>query len=86
MAELDAKMSGNVDLTNSTSLLMAGSVYYHHGVSWHEPLQGNQDLQNYAGINGISQFIDLLHLYQLCVFQNFDAALRTLHQSESLEW
>ncbi|XP_059149846.1 coatomer subunit epsilon-like [Physella acuta] len=27
--ELDSKMSGNVDLTNSTFLLMAGSVYYH---------------------------------------------------------
>merc|ERR1711976_46772 len=47
VAELDAKMSGNVDLSNCTALLMAGSVYYHHG--------------------------------------NFDAALRTLHQSESLE-
>ncbi|ELU05413.1 hypothetical protein CAPTEDRAFT_124722, partial [Capitella teleta] len=47
VTELDAKMSGNVDVSNSTALLMAGSVYYHHG--------------------------------------NLDAALRALHQSDSLE-
>jgi len=45
--ELDSQMSGNVDLTNSTYLLMAASIYYHE--------------------------------------QNYDSALRTLHQSDNLE-
>ncbi|CAG5128562.1 unnamed protein product [Candidula unifasciata] len=45
--ELESKMSGNVDLTNSTFLLMAGSIYYHQ--------------------------------------QNYDSALRTLHQSDNIE-
>ena len=26
-------MSGNVDISNSTALLMAASIYYHEGVS-----------------------------------------------------
>ncbi|KAK2189589.1 hypothetical protein NP493_102g04010 [Ridgeia piscesae] len=47
LRDLDSKMSGNVDLSNSTFLLMAGSMFYHES--------------------------------------NFDAVLRTLHQSESLE-
>ncbi|KAK3763648.1 hypothetical protein RRG08_056590 [Elysia crispata] len=45
--ELDAKMSGNVDLSNNTFLLMAASIYYHG--------------------------------------QDYDSALRTLHQSDNLE-
>ncbi|XP_041365039.1 coatomer subunit epsilon-like [Gigantopelta aegis] len=45
--DLDSKMSGSVDLTNSTLLLMAASIYFHE--------------------------------------QNFDAALRTLHQSDDIE-
>jgi len=45
--ELDAQMSGNVDLTNHTFLLMTASMYYHE--------------------------------------QNYDSALRTLHQSDNLE-
>lgn len=45
--ELDAKMSGNIDISNSTSLLMAASIYFN--------------------------------------YNNFDAALRVLHQSDSLE-
>jgi len=45
--ELDSEMSGNVDLSNYTYLLMAASVYYHE--------------------------------------QNYDSALRTLHQSDNLE-
>ncbi|KAI0235681.1 Coatomer subunit epsilon [Lamellibrachia satsuma] len=47
LRDLDSKMSGNVDLSNSTFLLMAGTMFYHEA--------------------------------------NFDAVLRTLHQSESLE-
>ncbi|GFN79690.1 coatomer subunit epsilon-like [Plakobranchus ocellatus] len=45
--DLDSKMSGNVDLSNNTFLLMAASVYYHE--------------------------------------QDYDSALRTLHQSDNLE-
>jgi len=45
--ELDSQMSGNVDLTNHTFLLMAASIYYHE--------------------------------------ENYDSALRTLHQSDNLE-
>lgn len=45
--ELDSQMSGNVDLSNSTYLLMAASIYFHE--------------------------------------QNYDSALRTLHQSDNLE-
>lgn len=48
MAELDKKMSKSMEVTNTTFLLMAASVYFHD--------------------------------------QNPDAALRTLHQAESLEW
>ncbi len=33
LSDLDKKMSGNVDISNSTSLLMAASIYYHEGVS-----------------------------------------------------
>ena len=33
LSELDSKMGGNVDLGNSMFLLMAGSVYFHDGVS-----------------------------------------------------
>lgn len=47
VAELDKKMSKNVDVANTTFLLMAASIYYHE--------------------------------------MNSDAALRTLHQGESLE-
>ncbi|XP_066491406.1 coatomer subunit epsilon [Tiliqua scincoides] len=47
VAELDKKMAKSVDITNTTFLLMAASVYFHD--------------------------------------QNPDAALRTLHQGESLE-
>ncbi|XP_062849025.1 coatomer subunit epsilon [Trichomycterus rosablanca] len=47
VAELDKKMSKNVDVSNTTFLLMAASIYLHEG--------------------------------------NTDAALRTLHQGESLE-
>jgi coatomer protein complex subunit epsilon len=47
LSELDAKMSGNIDLSNSTFLLIAGSILFHEN--------------------------------------NFDAALRTLHQSDALE-
>ncbi|XP_026554828.1 coatomer subunit epsilon [Pseudonaja textilis] len=47
VAELDKKMSKSVEITNTTFLLMAASVYFHD--------------------------------------QNPDAALRTLHQGESLE-
>lgn len=45
--ELDTKMAGSVDLSNSTFLLMAASIYYHE--------------------------------------QNYDAALRVLHQSDNIE-
>ncbi|CAI9734057.1 coatomer subunit epsilon-like [Octopus vulgaris] len=45
--ELDTKMSGNVDISNSTFLLMAASIYFNE--------------------------------------LNYDAALRVLHQSDSLE-
>uniref|UniRef100_A0A287D1E6 Coatomer subunit epsilon n=1 Tax=Ictidomys tridecemlineatus TaxID=43179 RepID=A0A287D1E6_ICTTR len=48
VAELDREMSRSVDVTNTTFLLMAASVYFHD--------------------------------------QNPDAALRTLHQGDSLEW
>ncbi|NXS86439.1 COPE protein, partial [Erpornis zantholeuca] len=47
VAELDKKMAKSVDVANSTFLLMAASIYFHHG--------------------------------------NCDAALRALHQGESLE-
>ncbi|GAA6214087.1 coatomer subunit epsilon [Lates japonicus] len=47
VADLDKKMAKSVDATNTTFLLMAGSIYYHE--------------------------------------MNTDAALRTLHQGESLE-
>lgn len=47
LLELDSAMSGNVDVSDSTFLLMSASIYYHDG--------------------------------------NFDAALRTLHQSDALE-
>ncbi|XP_077988701.1 coatomer subunit epsilon-like [Glandiceps talaboti] len=47
LKDLDSKMSGSVDITNNTFLLMAASIYFHE--------------------------------------QNTDAALRCLHQSESLE-
>lgn len=47
MAELDREMSRSVDVTNTTFLLMAASIYFHD--------------------------------------QNPDAALRTLHQGDSLE-
>jgi len=47
LKDLDSKMSGNVDVSNSTFLLMASSIFYHEG--------------------------------------NYDATLRTLHSSESLE-
>ncbi|XP_064608644.1 coatomer subunit epsilon-like [Liolophura sinensis] len=45
--EVDSKMTGSVDISDKTLLLMAGTIYYHEN--------------------------------------NFDAALRALHQSESLE-
>uniref|UniRef100_A0A8B9GXZ9 Coatomer subunit epsilon n=1 Tax=Astyanax mexicanus TaxID=7994 RepID=A0A8B9GXZ9_ASTMX len=48
VAELDKKMSKSVDVSNTTFLLMAASIYLHE--------------------------------------MNTDAALRTLHQGESLEW
>uniref|UniRef100_H0VP58 Coatomer subunit epsilon n=1 Tax=Cavia porcellus TaxID=10141 RepID=H0VP58_CAVPO len=48
VAELDREMSRSVDVTNTTFLLMAASIYFHD--------------------------------------QNLDAALRTLHQGDSLEW
>ncbi|XP_007461174.1 PREDICTED: coatomer subunit epsilon [Lipotes vexillifer] len=48
VAELDREMSRTVDVTNTTFLLMAASIYFHN--------------------------------------QNPDAALRTLHQGDSLEW
>lgn len=48
VAELDREMSRSVDVTNTTFLLMAASIYFHD--------------------------------------QNPDAALRTLHQGDSLEW
>lgn len=48
MAELDKKMAKSVDVSNTTFLLMAASVYFHD--------------------------------------QNPDAALRALHQGDSLEW
>ncbi|XP_059101020.1 coatomer subunit epsilon isoform X2 [Peromyscus eremicus] len=48
VVELDREMSRSVDVTNTTFLLMAASVYFHD--------------------------------------QNPDAALRTLHQGDSLEW
>ena len=48
VAELDREMSRSVDVTNTTFLLMAASIYFHN--------------------------------------QNPDAALRTLHQGDSLEW
>lgn len=47
LKDLDHKMSSSVDMSNSTFLLMAASIYYHDG--------------------------------------NYDAALRALHQSESIE-
>lgn len=46
--ELDREMSRSVDVTNTTFLLMAASIYFHD--------------------------------------QNPDAALRTLHQGDGLEW
>ncbi|XP_064453627.1 coatomer subunit epsilon isoform X2 [Mirounga angustirostris] len=48
VAELDREMSRSVDVTNTTFLLMAASIYFHD--------------------------------------QNPDAALRALHQGDSLEW
>ncbi|XP_033750187.1 coatomer subunit epsilon-like [Pecten maximus] len=45
--DLDSKMSGSFDVSNSTFLVMAASIYYHE--------------------------------------QNYDSALRTLHQSDNLE-
>ncbi|KAG9350677.1 hypothetical protein JZ751_024566 [Albula glossodonta] len=48
VADLDKKMAKNVDVANTTFLLMAASIYFHEN--------------------------------------NTDAALRTLHQGESLEW
>ncbi|XP_044804294.1 coatomer subunit epsilon isoform X2 [Bubalus bubalis] len=48
VAELDREMSRSVDVTNTTFLLMAASIYFYD--------------------------------------QNPDAALRTLHQGDSLEW
>uniref|UniRef100_A0AAR2KU24 Coatomer subunit epsilon n=1 Tax=Pygocentrus nattereri TaxID=42514 RepID=A0AAR2KU24_PYGNA len=48
VAELDKKMSKSVDVSNTTFLLMAASIYLHE--------------------------------------MNTDAALRTLHQGDSLEW
>ena len=48
VAELDRDMSRSVDVTNTTFLLMAASIYFYD--------------------------------------QNPDAALRTLHQGDSLEW
>uniref|UniRef100_A0A8C0RKA9 Coatomer subunit epsilon n=2 Tax=Canis lupus familiaris TaxID=9615 RepID=A0A8C0RKA9_CANLF len=48
VVELDREMSRSVDVTNTTFLLMAASIYFHD--------------------------------------QNPDAALRTLHQGDSLEW
>ncbi|XP_028825079.1 coatomer subunit epsilon-like isoform X1 [Denticeps clupeoides] len=48
VAELDKKMAKNVDVANTTFLLMAASIYFHEA--------------------------------------NSDAALRTLHQGDSLEW
>ena len=48
VAELDREMSRSVDVTNTTFLLMAASIYFYD--------------------------------------QNPDAALRTLHPGDSLEW
>ncbi len=48
VAELDKKMAKSVDVSNTTFLLMAASIYLHE--------------------------------------MNTDAALRTLHQGDSLEW
>jgi coatomer protein complex subunit epsilon len=47
LAEVEAKMSGNIDLSNSTFLLMASTIMFHEN--------------------------------------NYDTALRTLHQSDALE-
>jgi len=33
LSELDTKMSSNIDLSNSTFLLMAGSILFHENVS-----------------------------------------------------
>jgi len=37
LAELDSKMSENLDLSNSTFLLMAASIQFHENVSFFLP-------------------------------------------------
>ncbi len=78
LSDLDKKMSGSVDVSNSTALLMAASIYFHEGVSAICFLAFCSDITLNPGNKTLWHF--------WFRFQNYDSTLRTLHQSDSLEW